>query len=85
MILGIDIGARGAIALLTPTGELVDVFDMPCRADGPIVLPVNWPFKSHAPLSARRIRGRPIHRTTAITTRVRQMTPPAGIQPQKTV
>ena len=40
MILGIDIGARGAIALLTPTGELVDVFDMPCRADGPIVLPV---------------------------------------------
>jgi hypothetical protein len=36
MILGIDIDARGAIALLTPTGEL----DMPCRADGPIVLPV---------------------------------------------
>ena len=35
VILGIDIGASGAIALLTPTGELVDVFDMPCLADGP--------------------------------------------------
>jgi crossover junction endodeoxyribonuclease RuvC len=29
VILGIDIGASGAIALLTPDGELVDVFDMP--------------------------------------------------------
>jgi crossover junction endodeoxyribonuclease RuvC len=35
VILGIDIGASGAIALLTPDGELVDVFDMPVLNDGP--------------------------------------------------
>ena len=35
MILGIDIGAGGALALLTDAGELVDVFDMPCLRDGP--------------------------------------------------
>lgn len=35
MILGIDIGATGAIALLTDLGELVDVFDMPTLQDGP--------------------------------------------------
>jgi hypothetical protein len=35
VILGIDIGASGAIALLTPDGELVDVFDMPFLNDGP--------------------------------------------------
>ena len=35
IILGIDIGASGAIALLTGAGELVDVFDMPVLADGP--------------------------------------------------
>jgi crossover junction endodeoxyribonuclease RuvC len=34
IILGIDIGASGAIALLTGAGELV-VFDMPVLADGP--------------------------------------------------
>lgn len=34
-ILGIDIGACGALALLTPEGELVDAFDMPVLADGP--------------------------------------------------
>jgi hypothetical protein len=34
-ILGVDIGLRGALALLEETGELVDVFDMPCLEDGP--------------------------------------------------
>jgi crossover junction endodeoxyribonuclease RuvC len=34
MILGIDIGAQGAIAALTDTGELLDVWDMPCLRDG---------------------------------------------------
>ena len=55
VILGIDIGASGAIALLTPTGELVDVFDMPCLADGPggrravsAPLLAEIIFKSHA-------------------------------------
>jgi crossover junction endodeoxyribonuclease RuvC len=55
VILGIDIGASGAIALLTPDGELVDVFDMPVLNDGPSGRrAVNAPllaaiiFKSHA-------------------------------------
>jgi hypothetical protein len=34
-ILGIDIGATGAIAALTDKGELIDVWDMPCLRDGP--------------------------------------------------
>jgi crossover junction endodeoxyribonuclease RuvC len=34
-ILGIDIGSRGAIGLLTPAGELLDALDMPCLNDGP--------------------------------------------------
>ena len=34
-ILGIDIGATGAIALLSEKGELIDVFDMPTLHDGP--------------------------------------------------
>jgi hypothetical protein len=34
-ILGIDIGANGAIALLTDQGELTEMFDMPCLRDGP--------------------------------------------------
>jgi crossover junction endodeoxyribonuclease RuvC len=34
MILGIDIGVSGALALLTPEGELVEVADMPVLADG---------------------------------------------------
>ena len=34
MILGIDIGVSGAIALLSPAGELIDVYDMPCLLDG---------------------------------------------------
>ncbi len=34
-VLGIDIGARGALALLDPQGGLLDVLDMPTLADGP--------------------------------------------------
>jgi crossover junction endodeoxyribonuclease RuvC len=34
-ILGIDIGARGAVAVVTRAGELIDVSDMPCLNDGP--------------------------------------------------
>ena len=34
-VLGIDIGATGAIALLEDNGQLVDVWDMPTLADGP--------------------------------------------------
>lgn len=40
MIIGIDIGAGGALALLTPDGDLIEVADMPILRDGPkIVLP----------------------------------------------
>src|SRR5271166_4073741 len=35
LILSIDIGVRGAIALLTPEGQLIDVMDMPILNDGP--------------------------------------------------
>lgn len=34
-VCGIDIGARGALALLDPAGGLLDVLDMPTLADGP--------------------------------------------------
>jgi crossover junction endodeoxyribonuclease RuvC len=54
-ILAIDIGARGAIAFLTPEGQLIDVFDLPVLNDGPAGRrAVNAPllaeivFKSHA-------------------------------------
>jgi hypothetical protein len=33
--LGIDIGATGALAVLDDTGQLVEVYDMPCLNDGP--------------------------------------------------
>ncbi|MGD0187799.1 MAG: hypothetical protein ABSC25_21485 [Roseiarcus sp.] len=35
LVLGIDIGVVGALALLDASGELREVFDMPCLADGP--------------------------------------------------
>jgi crossover junction endodeoxyribonuclease RuvC len=35
MFLGVDIGVRGAIAIITGGGELVAVDDMPVLADGP--------------------------------------------------
>jgi crossover junction endodeoxyribonuclease RuvC len=34
-IIGIDIGSQGAIALLTPGGDLLEVVDMPILRDGP--------------------------------------------------
>ena len=34
-ILGIDIGVQGALALLTPEGDLIEVADMPILRDGP--------------------------------------------------
>lgn len=34
-IVGIDIGVSGALALVTPAGELLDVADMPVLRDGP--------------------------------------------------
>lgn len=34
-VLGIDIGVKGAIALLSDAGALMNVFDMPCLHDGP--------------------------------------------------
>lgn len=34
-IVGIDIGAKGALALLSPTGELLEIADMPILRDGP--------------------------------------------------
>jgi hypothetical protein len=34
-IIGIDIGSQGAIAFLTPAGDLLEVVDMPTLKDGP--------------------------------------------------
>jgi crossover junction endodeoxyribonuclease RuvC len=34
-IIGIDIGSQGAIALLTPADDLLEVVDMPILRDGP--------------------------------------------------
>jgi crossover junction endodeoxyribonuclease RuvC len=45
MILGIDIGTHGALALLTPDGQLVEIADMPVLRDGPKGRPaVNAPL-----------------------------------------
>jgi hypothetical protein len=35
LILGIDIGSQGAVALLTSAGELLEIADMPILRDGP--------------------------------------------------
>jgi hypothetical protein len=35
MILGVDIGSHGAVAILSEAGDLLEVFDMPCLEDGP--------------------------------------------------
>jgi hypothetical protein len=46
-IIGIDIGATGALALLSPAGELLEVEDMPILRDGPAGRPnVNAPLLS---------------------------------------
>jgi hypothetical protein len=34
-IIGIDIGSKGALALLSPAGELLEIEDMPILRDGP--------------------------------------------------
>jgi len=54
-IIAVDIGTRGAIATLTPEGQLLEVHDMPVLNDGPAGRrAVNAPllaeivFKSHA-------------------------------------
>jgi hypothetical protein len=35
IVLGVDIGREGAIAVFTEAGELVEVHDMPCLSGGP--------------------------------------------------
>jgi hypothetical protein len=46
-IIGIDIGATGALALLSPAGELLEVEDMPILRNGPAGRPnVNAPLLS---------------------------------------
>jgi crossover junction endodeoxyribonuclease RuvC len=35
LFLGIDIGVQGGIAILTASGELIEVHEMPCLHDGP--------------------------------------------------
>ena len=54
-VLGIDLGQAGAVALLTASGDLVWIEDMPCLFDGPAGRrTINAPllaeivFKSHA-------------------------------------
>lgn len=34
-VIGVDIGNTGAVAMLDGDGRLVEIFDMPCLADGP--------------------------------------------------
>jgi len=55
LFLGVDIGAQGAVAIITADGRLVEIHDMPVLADGPANRrSVNGPllvdiiFKSHA-------------------------------------
>jgi crossover junction endodeoxyribonuclease RuvC len=44
-IIGIDIGSKGALALLSPAGELLEIEDMPILRDGPANRPdVNAPL-----------------------------------------
>ncbi|GLI92992.1 hypothetical protein [Methylocystis echinoides] len=46
-IIGIDIGATGALALLSPAGDLLEVEDMPILRDGPAGRPnLNAPLLS---------------------------------------
>lgn len=35
LLLGVDIGAQGALALVGPDGALLDIADMPILRDGP--------------------------------------------------
>ena len=54
-IIGIDIGSKGALALLSPTGDLLEIEDMPILRDGPkgrpavnAALLAEFVFRSHA-------------------------------------
>jgi crossover junction endodeoxyribonuclease RuvC len=45
ILLGVDIGNQGAVALIDEAGELIEVCDMPCLDDGPKGRPsVNAPL-----------------------------------------
>ena len=50
-ILGVDIGRKGAVALLTAEGDLLDVADLPTLPDGPSCRP-----SISAPLLAAIVR-----------------------------
>jgi crossover junction endodeoxyribonuclease RuvC len=50
-VIGVDIGAKGALALLSSTGELIEVADMPILRDGPANRP-----NVNAPLLANIVR-----------------------------
>jgi crossover junction endodeoxyribonuclease RuvC len=57
-VLGIDIGIRGAVALINRSGELLAIEDMPCLNDGPAgrrnvnaALLAEIVFKAHAALA----------------------------------
>jgi len=59
IVIGIDIGNRGAIAILVVGGELITVYDMPVLRDGPAGRPaVNGPLlaevtaNSHATMAS---------------------------------
>ncbi|HEX3521255.1 MAG TPA: hypothetical protein VHT52_04120 [Stellaceae bacterium] len=66
-ILGIDIGVKGALALINEAGALLEVWDMPCLNDGPKNRrTVNAPllaeiiYKSHATIAVvERVGPRP--------------------------
>lgn len=54
-VLGIDIGVKGGVALLSDAGALIEVVDMPCLHDGPkkrrtinAPLLASFIYKSHA-------------------------------------
>jgi crossover junction endodeoxyribonuclease RuvC len=67
-ILGVDIGAGGALAALSDAGELIDVWDMPTLRDGPAKRrTINAPllaeivYKSHATRAfVERVGPRPL-------------------------
>ena len=63
-IIGIDIGATGALALVSPDGELLEVEDMPILRDGPAGRPnVNAPLLSA--IVSRWEPGRPTWNSSA--------------------
>jgi hypothetical protein len=45
-VLGIDIGSRGAMAIMTVEGGLIDALDMPCLNDGPLGAAPSMPLCS---------------------------------------